>query len=81
MSNVSHNKQWHKRLGHPNFDVLSRMFKSGLLGNKEYVSGILPFDCSACKLGKSKALSFPSHGSRATNCFDVAQAMFGVFHL
>ena len=28
-------------------------------------------NCSTCKLGKSKTLPFPSHGSRATKCFDI----------
>jgi hypothetical protein len=45
---------WHKRLGHPNSVILSLMLNSGLLGNKEHVSKYLSFDCSVCKLGKSK---------------------------
>jgi hypothetical protein len=65
---------WHKRLGHPNSVILSRMLNSGLLGNKEHVSKHLSFDCSVCKLGKSKTLSFPSHGSRATKCFDIVRS-------
>jgi hypothetical protein len=56
---------WHKRLGHPNSFILTHMLNSGLLGNKEHVSKHLSFDCSVGKLGKSKTLSFPSHGSRA----------------
>jgi transposase InsO family protein len=47
------------------------MLNSSLLGHKEHVSKHLSFDCSVCKLGKSKTLSFPSHGSRATKCFDI----------
>ncbi|KAA8542248.1 hypothetical protein F0562_023616 [Nyssa sinensis] len=65
---------WHKRLGHPNFVILSRMLNSSLLGNKEYVSKHLSFDCSVCKLGKSKTLLFPSHGSRAATCFDIVHS-------
>jgi len=65
---------WHKRLGHPNSIILSRMFNSGLIGNKEHVSKYLSFDCSVCKLSKSKTLSFPSHGSRAAKCFDVVHS-------
>jgi hypothetical protein len=61
----------HKRLGHPNSVVLSHMLNSCLLGNKEHVSKNLSFDCSVCKLGKSKTLSFSSHGSRAAKCFDI----------
>ena len=41
------------------------------MGNKDQFSSHLSFDCSACKLGKSKSLSFPSHGSRKTSCFDM----------
>ncbi|TXG67369.1 hypothetical protein EZV62_008644 [Acer yangbiense] len=63
----SQNEVWHKRLGHPNSVVLSHMLNSGLLGNKEQVYKNLSFDCFVCKLGKSKTLSFPPHGSRAAN--------------
>jgi hypothetical protein len=52
----THNEVWHKRLGHPNSVVLSHMLNSGLLGNKEHISKNLSFDCSVCKLGKSKTL-------------------------
>ena len=59
-----------KTLGHPNSVVLSYMLSSGLLGNKEHVSKAPSFDCSICKLGKSKALSFPCHGSRVAIFID-----------
>jgi len=63
---------WHKRLGHPNSVVLSRLLNSGLLGNKtQFSSHDVFFYCSTCKLGKSKTLPFPSHGSHATKCFDI----------
>jgi len=65
---------WHKRLGHPNSVILFRMFNSGLIGNKTHVSKHLSFDCSVCKLGKSKTLSFPAHGSRAVKCFDIVHS-------
>ena len=68
------NKQsevWHKRLGHPNSVVLSHLVNFGFLGNKDQFSSHLSIDCSTCKLGKSKSLSFPSHGSRAESCFDL----------
>ena len=65
------NEVRHKRLGHPNFVILSHMLNFGLLGNKEQVSKNLSFDCSACKLCKSKTLSFSSHGSCAAKCFDI----------
>ena len=61
-------------MGHPNSVVLSHILNSGLLGNKEQVSKNLSFDCSVCKLGKSKTLLFSSHGNRAEKCFDVVHS-------
>ena len=77
----SQSEIWHKRLGHPNSIVLSYMLSSGFLGNKEHVSKALSFDCLICKLGKSKTLSFPSHGSRAENALILHIVMFGAFLL
>ena len=68
------NEVWHKCLGHPNSIVLSHMLNFGLLGNKEQVSKNLSFDCSVCKLCKSKTLSFSSHGSCAEKCFDIVHS-------
>ena len=68
------NKQsevWHKHLGHPNSVVLSHLVNSCFLGNKDQFSSHLSVDCSTCKLGKSKSLSFPSHGSHAESCFGL----------
>ena len=62
---------WHKRLGHPNYVILSHVINSSLLGNKDQFSSPLSFDYSIRKLGKSKSLSFPSHGSHAKHCFDL----------
>jgi len=67
----SGHKMWHKCLGHPNSDVLRTLFKSGLLGNKACSSLNLSFDCTSCKLDKSKVLPFPHHASRAPQCFDI----------
>jgi len=62
------NKMRHNRLGHPNSHVFSTLFKSDSLSNKDsYVS----FDCTTCKLGKSKTLPFPYNASRANYCFDI----------
>jgi hypothetical protein len=61
-------------LGHSNSVVLSQMLNFGLLGNKEHVSKNFSFDYSVCKLGKSKILSFSSHGSRAEKCFDIVHS-------
>ena len=71
--NIVNNKceVWHKRLGHPNSVILSHVINPGLLGNKDQFSSPLSFDCSTCKLGKSKSLSFPSHGSHTEHCFDL----------
>jgi transposase InsO family protein len=67
----SEKKIWHKRLGHPNSDVLHTLINFGLLGNKACSSLDLSFDCTSCKLGKSKVLPFPRHASRASQCFDI----------
>ena len=67
----SGNKMWHRRLGHPNSNVLRTLFNSGLLGNKACSSIDLSFDCTSCKLGKSKVLPFPHHASRASQCFEL----------
>ena len=67
----SGNKMWHKRLGHLNSDVLRTLFNSGLLGNKACSSIDLSFDCTSCKLGKSKVLPFPHHASRASQCCEL----------
>ena len=64
-------KMWHRRLGHPNSDVLRTLFNSGLLGNKACSSIDLSFDCTSCKLGKSKVLPFPHHASRSSQCFEL----------
>ncbi|CAL8168003.1 unnamed protein product [Prunus armeniaca] len=46
-------RAWHKRLGHPNSNVLHDLWKSGFLGNKESPSlSAVQFDCNSCKLGK-----------------------------
>ena len=63
---------WHKRLGHPNLAILSHLFTSALLGQSDQISlSRSSFDCSTCKLGKSKILPFQISGSRATKCFEV----------
>lgn len=65
---------WNKRLAHPNSNILSHLLNSGLLGNKNNSSHNLCFDCSTCKLGKSKTLPFPSHNSRAKKSFDIVHS-------
>ena len=41
------------------------------MGNKNQFSSHISVDCSTCKLGKSKSLSFPSHGSHDESYFDL----------
>ena len=67
----SRHKMWHRRLAHPNSDVLHTLFNSELLGNKACSSLNLSFDCTSYKLGKSKVLPFPHSASRASQCFDI----------
>ena len=67
----SGNKMWHRRQGHPNSDVLRTLFNSRLLRNKACSSIDLSFDCTSCKLGKSKVIPFPHHASRASQCFEL----------
>lgn len=65
-------RAWHKRLGHPNNNVLHLLLKSGSLGNKGSPSlNNIKFDCHSCKLGKSKTLSFPIHRSTIVKHFDL----------
>jgi len=49
---------------------LSRLFKTGLLGNKQVIC-IASVSCPVCKLSKSKTLPFPSGAHRASNCFEI----------
>nr|CAN77868.1 hypothetical protein VITISV_001383 [Vitis vinifera] len=60
---------WHRRLGHPNTQILSHVLNSDLPGNKDRSS--ISLECDSCKLGKSKTLPFPLHASRASHCFDL----------
>ncbi|RVW29321.1 Retrovirus-related Pol polyprotein from transposon RE1 [Vitis vinifera] len=60
---------WHRRLGHPNTQILSHVLNSDLPGNKDHSS--LSLECDSCKLGKSKTLPFLLHASRASHCFDL----------
>ena len=65
-------KIWHKRLGHPNTNVLHDLLQSGFLGNKVSPSiNVVQFDCNSCKLGKSKILPFPTHKSNVSQAFDM----------
>lgn len=51
------------------------MLNSGVLGNKiSFSSKDVNFDCSSYKLGKSKTLSFPSHDTDSSHCFDLVHS-------
>ncbi|RDX73258.1 hypothetical protein CR513_47160, partial [Mucuna pruriens] len=62
----------HKRIRHPNSNVLHDMLKSGFLGN-EHTSSLnaIYFYCISCKLGKGKILSFPTHHPNVIQPFDI----------
>ena len=63
---------WHKRLGHPNSQILRHLFQHGFLGNKDQTyDPKLSIKCVSCKLGKSKTIPFPLNGNHATKCFDT----------
>lgn len=60
-SDVQHLQYWHKRLGHPSFGVLERIFPSFV---KQCNSN--DFFCDACELAKHRRHSFPSNNIRST---------------
>jgi len=63
---------WHKRLGHPNSNVLHDLMEFRVLGNKHSPSfSVVQFDCNSCKLGKRKILPFPIHQSNVNKPFDI----------
>ena len=76
-------QSWHKCLGHPNSNVLHDLIKSGVLGNKHFPSlSAVQFDCSSCKLGKSKILPFPIHQSNVNQPFDMIHSdLWGITHV
>jgi hypothetical protein len=54
----------------PNSIILTHLMKHGYLSNTNEFSS-LSFDRAPCKLGKSKFLPFPLHGSRSSTCFEI----------
>uniref|UniRef100_A0A0A9AQB4 Integrase catalytic domain-containing protein n=1 Tax=Arundo donax TaxID=35708 RepID=A0A0A9AQB4_ARUDO len=54
---------WHRRLGHPGFETLSKLMAC----NKEIRQSI----CHACQLGRHIRLPFPVSASRASYNFDL----------
>uniref|UniRef100_A0A6N2NJZ1 CCHC-type domain-containing protein n=1 Tax=Salix viminalis TaxID=40686 RepID=A0A6N2NJZ1_SALVM len=49
--------------------VFNSSFETWFLGNNNNSSS--SFDCATCRLGKSKTLPFPVHGSRASASFEI----------
>jgi len=71
--------KWHKKLGHSNSVVLTHLLKHGHLGIKNsFSSSPASFNCATCRLGKSKTLPFPMHGTRASLVLRLCILMFGV---
>ena len=76
----SSNKMLHRCLGHPNFNILRTLFNSRLLGNKTCYSPDLSFDCTSCKLGKSKVILFLIMHLVPHNVLTLFIVIFGVLH-
>jgi hypothetical protein len=59
---------WHRRLGHPGRDVMSKLSSStsvsGCRGSFEHL-------CHACQLGRHVRLPFPTSSSREASTFDL----------
>ena len=69
---ANNNEVWHKKLGYPNYVVLTHLLKHGHLGIKNsFSSSPASFNCATCRLGKSKTLPFPMHGTSASTCFEI----------
>lgn len=63
---------WHRRLGHPNPQVVQRFLNFGIIFNKNSDPfEKLNFDYDSCKLAKSKVLPFPTQGLRASHSFEI----------
>jgi hypothetical protein len=59
---------WHRRLGHPGLEPLSKLISSSVIScNKDDLHHI----CHACKLGRHTRLPFGSSSSRALHNFDL----------
>ncbi|KAI5317496.1 hypothetical protein L3X38_037203 [Prunus dulcis] len=60
---------WHRRLGHPSFGYLKRLFPSLLCSCDES-----SFKCETCILAKSHRTMFPLSDSKATKPFDLVHS-------
>ncbi|KAI5351102.1 hypothetical protein L3X38_003993 [Prunus dulcis] len=60
---------WHRRLEHPSFDYLKRLFPSLFCSCDEF-----SFKCETCILVKSHRIVFPLSDSKAAKCFDLVHS-------
>ncbi|CAL5418427.1 unnamed protein product [Camellia sinensis] len=60
-SSLSLLHQWHRRLGHPSFNVLEKLFPSLVRDCPRSI-----FGCDACELAKHKRTCYPSINKRST---------------
>jgi transposase InsO family protein len=64
--NIEEIWQWHKRLGHPSFSYLKRLFPSLF----SYCN-ISDFKCETCVMAKSHRVSFPLNNNRVDAPFSI----------
>jgi hypothetical protein len=65
---VASTSTWHRRLGHPGPDALSKLSRSSVITCPRASSKSL---CHACQLGRHIRLPFPSSSSRVVRAFDL----------
>ena len=76
VSIVSSNKScasiplWHARLGHPSFQTINSLSKSGFISCSNKLMGLDLSLCVGCNLGKSHCLSFSLNYNRCPLPFD-----------
>ena len=59
---------WHRRLGHPGLETLSKLASTSAISCTKGLDASL---CHACQLGRHIRLSFPTSSSRALKVFDL----------
>ena len=64
---TSSSPPWHRRLGHPGHEVMTKLASVIPSCNKELSTSL----CHACQLGRHVRLPFTSSTSRASNNFDI----------
>ena len=71
LNTVSKSEMWHKRLGHPNKNMMRYLVSRNKISYDEQNKN---FDCHACYCGKSHKLPFQISETRATRSFDLIHA-------